>query len=168
MNSRLRPISARSSCRSNSPRSTMRPAVGAEPARAPSAAIRDGRLTVRRPRAEHDPPPRDPRRQRRDGLRRSSLRASAGTGCPRSRAPRSARRRAADPGRAQPRRHARVGRRVERHLDRDPASGSGAPPGHPGIASSRSHWFSDRVPRRAARATAATIRVYIQRRPWMS
>ena len=140
-NNRLRSISARSSARSNSPKSTTRSAATAErlPRRCRDAARR---LTIRRPRAEHDPPRRRRAREARDQCRESRLRpaperiagarrATTISSC--SGATPASRRRRGDPRRR---------RRVRRHLDRVAVRRSGAPAGHPGIASSRSHWFT--------------------------
>ena len=97
-NSRLRPINALSSCRSNSPRSTIRSAAAPSRPRA-SAAIRDAASRSDGPELNTSRRRGRPRRQRRGGLR-ETLRASAGTGCPRSRGARSARRRPPTPARA--------------------------------------------------------------------
>ena len=163
-NSRLLPISALSSCRSNSPRSTMRPAAAPSRPRA-SAAMRDAasrsdgpELNTSRRRgfpaaSAAAVSAKNASGHRLNGLPALTCRtASSSSGVTPARASRSAIRASAAGSSA---------------ISTRSRVSSAAPPVHPGIASSRSHWFTTECRGRRSRGRW-TARVYIQRRPWMS
>ena len=163
-NRRLRPTSDLSSCRSNSPSSTMRSAEGPRRTRA-SRAIRaaasrsDGPElnTIRRrgpPRASAAAvSAKNSSGQRRNGFPAlTCIITSSSVSATPARASRSRIRVSASGSSAM----------VIRSRAR-----SGRPPDQPGMASRRSHWFSTECLGRRSRARGA-IRVYIQPRPLMS
>ena len=149
-NSRLRPISARSSARSNSPKSSTRaPRVAASSARGGRDAIGGG--AIRRPRAEHDPPLGDSRRPARQRLDERRLRPAperiAGADVHHDQLVLAGRRRAAAavrdprdrrPDRAASRRRPVPGRRVRRSSRRSRSAGpTGSPPNAAAAARAR-------------------------------
>ena len=139
----------------------MRPAASAEPLRAPrprsapAASRSDGpELSTSRRRGV---------RGRQIAATRSGeerLPASAGTGCRRSRAPRSARPSRPTPARASRSRHPWRRRPRSSAISTGSRSGIGRPPAHPGIASSRSHWFTTECRGRSSRARWHDPRVH--------
>ena len=123
-----------------------------------------GRLTIRRARAEHDAP-----------RGRRAAQAPATSRCESRLRPapeRVARAHVHDdqlvaPARRPPRAAAasmRASAAGSSGISTPSRAGSGAPAGHPGIASSRSHWFTTECRGRNVRGRA-TARVYIQRAP---
>ena len=163
-NSRLSPTSARSSCRSNSPRSTTRSRSAPSRLRA-AVAIRtaasrsDGPelSTIRRevPRAA-SVVTRSAKKA--SGHRRNGFPALTWTTITSSAAPTPARSR---------RVRMRASALASSAISTASRSGSASSRGRPGSASSRSHWFNTECRGRRSRARG-TIRVYIQARPRMS
>ena len=159
-NSRLRATRARSSARSNSPKSTIRSAAPRQrlPRRRRDPA---GRLAIRWTRTEHDPPPRSMPARARRSARRTPVPASVGTDCRRSRAPRSARAAGRDAG-GMSRCSIRPARRASGGISTGSRAGSGAPRGHPRSLPADPTGSRPNAAA-AAFADAATARVYIQR-----